>query len=84
MLQFVAVCREYVVSCQSLHICSNPVVLRILSFVNLTLGVLPAWRVSGLENADSHCGIYAADAECYEKFEDVFMPIIADYHKVNL
>jgi len=29
---------------------------------------------------NQHCGIYAADGDCYEDFADVFVPLIADYH----
>lgn len=36
---------------------------------------------SGLENLDSHMGIYAADLECYTVFADIFNPIIEDYHE---
>ncbi|XP_074031055.1 arginine kinase-like [Leptinotarsa decemlineata] len=35
---------------------------------------------SGFENPDSGIGIYAADPETYTIFEDIFNPIIEDYH----
>ncbi|XP_044731483.1 arginine kinase-like [Chrysoperla carnea] len=36
---------------------------------------------SGLVNHDSGVGIYAADADAYTTFADLFDPIIDDYHK---
>lgn len=36
---------------------------------------------TGLENPDSSFGIYAVDADAYDKFSDVFNLIISDYHK---
>lgn len=36
---------------------------------------------AGLKHPNSSVGIYAADADAYEKFADLFDPIIADYHK---
>ena len=39
--------------------------------------------MSGLHNHDSSMGIYAADPESYIVFEDIFDPIIKDYHKVD-
>lgn len=36
---------------------------------------------SGLQYSDSYVGIYAADADAYEKFADIFNLIISDYHK---
>jgi creatine kinase/arginine kinase len=35
---------------------------------------------SGLENPDSSIGIYAGDEESYELFDDMFSPIIEEYH----
>lgn len=35
---------------------------------------------SGLENHDSGVGIYAADPDCYETFQEIFDPIIKDRH----
>lgn len=35
---------------------------------------------SGFENPDSSVGLYAADPECYTLFEDIFDPIIEEYH----
>ncbi|KAL1516844.1 hypothetical protein ABEB36_000690 [Hypothenemus hampei] len=35
---------------------------------------------SGLENLDSGIGVYAADPECYEVFNELFDPIIEEYH----
>lgn len=35
---------------------------------------------SGLKNPDSGVGIYAGDIESYEDFQDIFDPIIEDYH----
>lgn len=40
--------------------------------------------VSALENPDSGCGLYAPDPECYDTFSDLFHPIIAEYHKVDV
>lgn len=39
---------------------------------------------SALENPDSHCGLYAPDPECYDVFSDLFHPVIAEYHKVDV
>jgi creatine kinase len=39
---------------------------------------------SALENPDSGCGLYAPDPECYDTFSDLFHPVIADYHKVDV
>lgn len=36
---------------------------------------------SGLQNHKSLVGIYAADAEAYETFGEIFIPIIEEYHK---
>lgn len=36
---------------------------------------------AGLKNPTSSVGIYAADADAYDLFADVFNPIIEDYHK---
>lgn len=36
---------------------------------------------SGLENHDSHIGIYAPDAEAYTVFAKIFDPIIEEYHE---
>lgn len=36
--------------------------------------------ISGFENLDSGCGIYAPDAEAYTVFAPIFDPIIQDYH----
>ncbi len=38
---------------------------------------------SGLDNQDSSIGIYAGDAESYKVFEEIFDPIIVDYHSFN-
>ncbi|XP_064653124.1 taurocyamine kinase-like [Lineus longissimus] len=38
---------------------------------------------SGVENLDSGTGIYAADPESYDKFNDIFDKVIRDYHKVE-
>jgi creatine kinase/arginine kinase len=35
---------------------------------------------SGLKNPDSSIGVYAGDEESYELFEDLFNPIIEEYH----
>mmetsp|Transcript_11489 Transcript_11489/g.43122 ORF Transcript_11489/g.43122 Transcript_11489/m.43122 type:complete len:1040 (-) Transcript_11489:21-3140(-) len=35
---------------------------------------------SGVQNPDSKIGVYAPDAEAYTTFQDLFNPIIADYH----
>ena len=35
---------------------------------------------SGVSNPDSKIGIYAADAECYVLFSELFDPIIEEYH----
>jgi arginine kinase len=39
---------------------------------------------SALENPKSNVGIYAPDPECYDVFSDLFHPIIAEYHKVDV
>lgn len=33
---------------------------------------------------DSSCGLYAPDPEAYDTFSDIFHPVIADYHKVDV
>ncbi|XP_074655962.1 taurocyamine kinase-like isoform X2 [Tubulanus polymorphus] len=38
---------------------------------------------SGVENPESSVGIYACDPEAYSTFEDIFNPVIKDYHKVE-
>lgn len=38
---------------------------------------------SGLENPDSHIGIYAGDAQCYSLFSPVLDPIIQAYHGIK-
>lgn len=35
---------------------------------------------SGIENPDSSIGIYAGDAQCYELFNEIFTPLIREYH----
>jgi arginine kinase len=39
---------------------------------------------SAVENPDSNCGLYAPDPEAYDTFADLFHPVIADYHKVDV
>lgn len=39
---------------------------------------------SNIDNLDSGIGIYAGDAESYQTFAAVMMPIIEDYHQVKL
>jgi len=39
---------------------------------------------SALENPDSNVGLYAPDPECYDTFAEIFHPVIADYHKVDI
>ena len=39
---------------------------------------------SALENPDSNVGLYAPDPEAYDTFADLFHPVIADYHKVDV
>jgi len=39
---------------------------------------------SALYFPDSNVGLYAPDAECYDVFSDIFHPVIADYHKVDV
>jgi arginine kinase len=39
---------------------------------------------SALDFPDSGCGLYAPDPECYDTFSDIFHPVIADYHKVDV
>lgn len=38
---------------------------------------------SGIQNPDSHIGIYAGDAESYRIFSPVFDPIIREYHNLS-
>lgn len=35
---------------------------------------------SGLQNLDSNVGIYAADSDCYNTFEEIFLPVIDEVH----
>jgi len=39
---------------------------------------------SALENPDSSVGLYAPDPEAYDTFKDLFYPVIAEYHKVDV
>ena len=39
---------------------------------------------SALENPDSNVGLYAPDPEAYDVFAEVFHPVIAEYHKVDV
>ena len=39
---------------------------------------------SALENPDSNVGLYAPDPEAYDVFKELFYPVIADYHKVDV
>jgi ATP:guanido phosphotransferase, N-terminal domain len=43
------------------------------------------WDVvrSGLAHPDSDLGVYAPDAESYDKFGDLLLPIIRDYHRID-
>ena len=38
---------------------------------------------SAVENPDSAVGLYAPDAECYDKFPEIFYPVISEYHNVD-
>ncbi|KAI3378364.1 hypothetical protein SNEBB_004615 [Seison nebaliae] len=39
--------------------------------------------MSALRNPDSNVGLYAPDVEAYDKFKEIFYPVISDYHKVD-
>lgn len=39
---------------------------------------------SALYFPDSNVGLYAPDTECYDTFAEVFHPVIAEYHKVDV
>jgi arginine kinase len=39
---------------------------------------------SAVENPDSGCGLYAPDPESYDTFSELFHPVIAEYHKVDV
>lgn len=39
---------------------------------------------SAVTYPDSGCGLYAPDPECYDVFAEIFHPVIAEYHKVNV
>jgi len=39
---------------------------------------------SALENPDSNVGLYAPDPEVYDTFKELFHPVIAEYHKVDV
>jgi arginine kinase len=39
---------------------------------------------SAVENPDSNVGLYAPDPEAYDTFADLFHPVIAEYHKVDV
>lgn len=36
------------------------------------------------ENPDCECGLFAPDPECYDQFAEIFLPVIADYHKLDI
>ena len=36
-----------------------------------------------MEREDQHVGIYAGDSESYEKYANVFNPIILEYHGLS-
>jgi len=38
---------------------------------------------SGCKNTDSGVGVYAGSADSYTKFENLFGPVIVDYHKFD-
>ncbi len=39
---------------------------------------------SALENPNSNVGLYAPDCEAYDLFHELFHPVIAEYHKVDV
>jgi len=39
---------------------------------------------SALSFPDSSVGLYAPDVECYDTFSEIFHPVIAEYHKVDV
>jgi arginine kinase len=39
---------------------------------------------SAVENPDSNCGLYAPDPEAYDVFSELFHPVIAEYHKIDV
>jgi len=39
---------------------------------------------SAVENPDSNVGLYAPDPEVYDTFAELFHPVIAEYHKVDV
>lgn len=39
---------------------------------------------SSFEHSDSFCGVFACDADCYEKFRCFFWPLISDFHRIDL
>jgi len=39
---------------------------------------------SAIENPDSNVGLYAPDPEVYDTFKELFHPVIAEYHKVDV
>jgi arginine kinase len=39
---------------------------------------------SAIENPDSNVGLYAPDPEVYDTFAELFHPVIAEYHKVDV
>ena len=39
---------------------------------------------SALENPNSNVGLYAPDCEAYDLFSELFHPVIAEYHKVDV
>lgn len=37
---------------------------------------------SGIQNKDSHIGVYAGDADTYRVFSNLLLPVIQEYHRV--
>lgn len=51
--------------------------------MNNILGLYNEYTFSGALHPGSKVGIYACDPEAYTVFQDVFNPIILEYHKVD-
>jgi arginine kinase len=39
---------------------------------------------SSIENKESPVGLYAPDPEVYDLFQDIFRPVISEYHQIDL
>jgi serine/threonine protein kinase len=38
---------------------------------------------TAIDNEDTQIGLYAPDPDCYDRFPEIFWPVIAEYHRVD-